>query len=255
MRSRLVAGNWKMNLAPAAAQKLAREVRDILRGVDAPAEVLICPPFVSLAAAREMIAGSPIRLGAQNCAAWADGAYTGEVSASMLAEAGCSHVLVAHSERRQFLRERDEDFIAKIDRAHAAGLVAVFCFGEVIGERRAGRAEAVVRAQLEGVLPHLKSATPVDTVLAYEPVWAIGTGETATPETAQAMHAFARGVVAQLLGQPTAEAMRILYGGSVKAANAASLFAQPDLDGGLVGGASLQAAEFAGIVRGAAAGR
>ena len=255
MRSHLVAGNWKLNLGPAAARKLAREVRDGLRGVDTRAEVLICPPFVSLAAAHEMIAGSPVRLGAQNCAASDAGAYTGEVSAAMLAEAGCSHVIVAHSERRALLGERDEAFIAKIDRAHAAGLIPIFCFGEVLEERRGGRAEAVVQAQLEGVLPHLKSCTPADTVLAYEPVWAIGTGETATPATAQATHAFARGVVARLLGPATAAGLRILYGGSVKAGNAPELFTQPDIDGGLVGGASLQAAEFIGIVRGAPAGR
>ncbi len=251
MRRKLVAGNWKMNLGPAAAQQLARGVRDGLRALDAAGEVLICPPFVSLAAAREMIEGSAVRLGAQNCATTASGAFTGEVSAAMLAEAGCSHVIVAHSERRQHQRETDADFVAKIDQAHAAGLVAVFCFGEVIEQRRAGRAQEVVRAQLEGVLPHLKSCGPADTVLAYEPVWAIGTGETATPATAQDMHEFTRATVARLLGRETAAGLRVLYGGSVKASNAGELFGQPDIDGGLVGGASLQAAEFIGIVRAA----
>ncbi len=253
MRKKLIAGNWKMNLGPTAAARLAREVRDGLRGLDFRGEVLLCPPFVSLAAAREMIAGSPVLLGAQNCATEAGGAFTGEVAAAMLAEAGATHVIVAHSERRQYQRETADEFIRKIDQAHAAKLTAIFCFGEVIEEHRAGRAEAVVRAQLEDVLPHARALTPANTVLAYEPVWAIGTGETATPEVAQQMHAFSRQVAATLLGAETAAELRILYGGSVKAANAGALFAQRDIDGGLVGGASLQAAEFLGIVKAAAA--
>mgnify|MGYP001766094073 CR=1 FL=1 len=251
MRKTLVAGNWKMNNGPAAAVKLAREVRDSLRAVATRGQVLICPPCVSLPAAREVVAGSPLLLGAQNCAAAASGAHTGEVAAGMLAEVGCSHVIIAHSERRQHQRESDAEFIAKIDAAHAAGLTAIFCFGELLEERRAGRAQTVVRTQLEGVLPHLKRLSPDNTVLAYEPVWAIGTGETATPEVAQEMHAFARAALAELAGRGAAAAMRLLYGGSVKASNAGDLFAQPDIDGGLVGGASLQAAEFIGIVRAA----
>lgn len=250
MRRKLVAGNWKMHKGPAEAAALARAVR---AGLPAGPEVVLCPPFVSLAAVKQALAGAPIGLGAQNCATEAAGAHTGEVSASMLAEAGCSHVIVAHSERRADQHETDDEFVRKLDQAHAAGLTAIFCFGEVLAERRAGRAEAVVRAQLEAVLPRARAVTPENTVLAYEPVWAIGTGETATPEIAQAMHAFTRETVARLLGAPAAAGLRILYGGSVKAANAGALFAQPDIDGGLVGGASLQAEEFLGIVRAAAA--
>ncbi len=254
MRRLLVAGNWKMNHGPAAAAALARALADGLaaaRGT-AAVDVLICPPFVSLAAARAALADAPLALGAQNCANEAGGAHTGEVSAGMLAEAGCAWVIVGHSERRQNQREGDDDFVWKITRAHAAGLGAIFCFGELLAERRAGRAEEVVRSQLRGVLPRLSGVTAANLVLAYEPVWAIGTGETATPEIAQQMHAATRRLAAEILGHGTATALRILYGGSVKAANARALCAQPDIDGGLVGGASLEAKEFLGIVRGAA---
>jgi triosephosphate isomerase len=251
MRRYLVAGNWKLNNGPAAAVRLGRDIRDRLRAVDLRGDVLVCPPYVSLPACAEILKGSPLLLGAQNCATAGSGAYTGEVSAAMLAETGARFVIIAHSERRQYQQETDEQFVQKIDQTHAAGLAAIFCFGEVIAERRAGRAEKVVRAQLEGVLPHVARFTAENSVLAYEPVWAIGTGETATPETAQAMHVFAREVVADLLGADLARSLRILYGGSVKAANAHGLFVQPDIDGGLVGGASLMAEEFVGIVRGA----
>ncbi len=248
MRRYLVAGNWKLNLGPGAARKLGREVRDGLRAFDLQGDVLVCPPFVSIPAVAEMVKDSPLLLGAQDCATEASGAFTGEVSAAMLAEAGAGHVIVAHSERRQYQQESDELFVAKIDRAHEAQLVAIFCFGEVIEQRRAGQAEQVVRAQLEGVLPHLKEVTAANTILAYEPVWAIGTGETATPEIAQEIHALSRGIVQDLLGADLAERIRILYGGSCKPANAEDLFSQPDVDGGLIGGASLQAADFLGIV-------
>ena len=253
MRRYMVAGNWKLNKGPADARRLAREVRDGLRRFDLKGDVLICPPYVSLPAAAEMVEGSPLLLGAQNCATEAGGAFTGEVAAGMLAEVGCSHVLVGHSERRQYQREDDDAFVAKIDRAHEAGLTAVFCYGEVIDERRAGRAAEVVRAQLEGVLPRVAELDAANTILAYEPVWAIGTGETATPEIAQAMHAHTRAVLTDLLGDDLAEGMRILYGGSCKPTNARELFAQPDVDGGLIGGASLKAADFLGIVEGAEA--
>lgn len=253
MRRYVIAGNWKMNRGPAEGAVLAAEVAAGVRALAAECEVVVCPPFVSLAAVRAALAGSPVRLGAQNCGAEAGGAYTGEVSAAMLVEAGCSHVIIAHSERRIYQREEEDDFVRKISRAHEAGLTAIFCFGELLDDRRADRAESVVRAQLEGVLPYVSSATPANTVLAYEPVWAIGTGETATPEIAQAMHAVARRTAADILGAETAAALRILYGGSIKAANARALLEQPDVDGGLVGGASLEAAEFMGIIRGAEA--
>ncbi len=251
MRSYMVAGNWKLNNGVAAARKLGREVRDGLRKFDLQGEVLVCPPFVSIPAVAEIIQDSPLLLGAQNCATETSGAFTGEVSAAMLAEAGATHVIVAHSERRAYQHESDEEFVRKIDLAHTAGLTAIFCFGEVSEERKAGRAEKVVRAQLESVLPHLTQLTAANTILAYEPVWAIGTGETATPEMAQEIHAMVRRTVADLAGVDLAEAIRILYGGSCKPSNARELFQLPDVDGGLIGGASLKPDDFLGIVAGA----
>jgi triosephosphate isomerase len=253
MRRYLVAGNWKMNLGPTAALKLGRDVRDRLRAIALRGDVLICPPFVSLAVVHDVIKESPLQLGAQNCATAESGAFTGEVSAKMLAEAGARAVIVAHSERRQYQRETDEDFVAKINLALRAHLTAVFCYGEVLEDRHTDRHQKVVRAQLEGVLPHLAGASADNLVLAYEPVWAIGTGETATPEMAQHMHAFSRQVATDLLGRDLAGRIRILYGGSVKPDNAMGLFSQPDIDGGLVGGASLDAGAFVGIVQGAEA--
>ena len=251
MRRKLVAGNWKMNLGPAAATKLARQVALGVPGLDGPPEVLVCPPFVSIPAVAAVLKGSAVLLGAQNCAVEDAGAHTGEVAAPMLSEAGATHVIVAHSERRTRQHETDDEFVHKIDRAHAAGLTAIFCYGERIEERRAGRERDVVRAQLAGVLPRLAAPTPANLVLAYEPVWAIGTGETATPQQAQEIHAFSRGIVAELLGNDAAARMRILYGGSMKPDNAVELMRQPDIDGGLIGGASLKADDFLAIVRGA----
>jgi triosephosphate isomerase len=251
MRTTLVAGNWKLNLGPAAAVKLARQVALGVLGLDGAGEVLVCPTAVCLPAVADVLRGSKVRTGAQNCAAEASGAFTGEVSADMLAEVGVRDVIVAHSERRSLFGEVDDDFVRKIDRCHEAGLRAIFCFGEVLAERRAGREKDVVRAQLTGVLPRLSAATAANLVLAYEPVWAIGTGETASPEQAQEIHAHSRAITAELLGGETARALRILYGGSVKPDNAADLFGRPDIDGGLIGGASLKAEAFLDIVRAA----
>lgn len=253
MRRYLVAGNWKLNMGPAAGRELAKGVADLLAGRELAGDVLICPPFVSIPAVGEVAKGDPVMLGAQNCADQAGGAYTGEVSAEMLAEAGCQYVIVAHSERREYQQETDDMFVAKIDLIHKAGMKAIFCFGEIIGDRKAGRAQDVVKAQLEGVLPRLEFVSAYNTVLAYEPVWAIGTGETATPEIAQEMHAFSRQTVAALLGQEVADYMRILYGGSCKPGNALELIGLPDVDGGLIGGAALKAADFVGIIDGAEA--
>ncbi len=253
MRRYLVAGNWKLNMGPAAGRELAAGVSRLLAGRELRGDVVVCPPFISIPAVAGAAQGDPVQLGAQNCAAQAGGAYTGEVAAAMLAEAGVRYVIIGHSERRQYYGETDEDFVRKIDLVHAAGLKAIFCYGEVLDERKAGRAEAVVEAQLKGVLPLLEGANAYNTVLAYEPVWAIGTGETATAETAQAMHAHSRGLVAGLMGAETAAAMRILYGGSCKPDNARELIGQPDVDGGLIGDASLKPADFVGIVEGAEA--
>jgi len=248
VRRFLVAGNWKLNKGPAEARGLANAVREHAIVAKSAVDALICPPTVSIPAAAEFADNAPLLLGAQDCSAHESGAFTGEVSAAMLKEAGCSHVIVAHSERREFHGETDEQFVAKIEQAHAAGLVAIFCYGELIEQRKAGEAETVVRQQLAGVLPRLKNPSPDNLVLAYEPVWAIGTGETATPAIAQSMHAHSRAVVAEILGAESATAIRILYGGSCKPSNAHELFGQPDVDGGLIGGASLKSDDFGGII-------
>jgi triosephosphate isomerase len=255
MRRYLVAGNWKMNLGPAAGRSLAAAVAERLKGRALRGDVLVCPPFVTIPAVAAVADGNPLLLGAQNCGDQDGGAFTGEIAPSMLKEAGVSYVIIGHSERRQFQREDDDLLVRKINLLHAAGLKAIFCYGELLAERKAGREREVVRAQLEGVLPRLEYADPYNTVLAYEPVWAIGTGETATPEQAQQMHAWSREVAGRLLGEGPAASLRILYGGSCKASNALDLFSRPDVDGGLIGGASLKAEDFVGIVDGAEAAR
>ncbi|MCP4293825.1 MAG: triose-phosphate isomerase [bacterium] len=255
MRRYLVAGNWKMNMGPAAGCQLTAEVQDLLKGRALKGDVLVCPPYLTIPAVSEIAKGEPVLLGAQNCSDQEKGAYTGQVSVDMLKEAGVQYVIIAHSERREYQKETDDQFVAKINRIHQAGLKAIFCFGEVLGERKEGRAEEVVRQQLQGVLPKLEFANAYNTVLAYEPVWAIGTGETATPEQAQEIHAFTRGVVSELMGKEVADFMRILYGGSCKPGNARELIGLPDVDGGLIGGAALKAEDFVGIIDGAESGQ
>lgn len=239
-RSRLVAGNWKMHGSLASNRALVEAVsagiRE-LRGV----QCAVCPPFPYLQQVAELLRGSPIALGAQNVSEHPQGAHTGEVSAAMLAELSCRYALVGHSERRQIYGETDARVAAKFVAARAAKLRPVLCVGETLDEREAGRTEEVVGRQLAAVLAQGPFG---DAVLAYEPVWAIGTGRNATPEQAQAVHAFLRKRV-------PAETT-ILYGGSVKAQNAAAIFAMPDVDGGLIGGASLAANEFLEIVKAAA---
>ena len=203
-------------------------------------EVAVCPPYPYLEQVSALLAGTPIAWGAQNISEHAQGAYTGEVSAAMIKEFGCRYVIVGHSERRQLFGESDARVAAKFAAARAEGITPILCVGETLEEREAGRTEAVVARQLEAVMKNVDFG---DAVLAYEPVWAIGTGRNATPEQAQAVHAFLR---ARLFA-----GVRILYGGSVKAANAAAIFAMPDIDGGLIGGASLVAKEFLEIVRAA----
>lgn len=246
MRRYLVAGNWKMNLGPAAGKSLAADVAARLKGRTLRGDVLVCPPFVTIPAVAAVADGNPLLLGAQNCGDQDGGAFTGEVAPSMLKEAGVSYVIIGHSERRQYQREDDELLARKVNLLHAVGLKAIFCYGELLAERKAGREREVVRAQLEGVLPRLQYADPYNTVLAYEPVWAIGTGHTATPAQAQEIHAFLRARLGER-DATMAAGVRILYGGSVKADNARELFAQPDIDGALVGGASLSGHDFAAI--------
>jgi triosephosphate isomerase len=232
MRARLVAGNWKMHGSTAANRALLEALVSGVQGV----ECVVCVPFPYLAQAAERLKGTAIAWGAQNVSEHAQGAYTGEVAAAMLADLGCRYVLVGHSERRQLYGETDAVAAAKFAAAQAAGVRPIFCVGETLAERDAGRTEEVVARQLDVVLAPGRFG---DAVLAYEPVWAIGTGRTATPEQAQAVHAFLR--------RRVGEATRILYGGSVKAQNAAAIFAMPDVDGGLIGGASLVAADFLAI--------
>jgi len=271
VRKPMVLGNWKMNGDAAMAARLLDAVRhgeqggsgvDVLaaagsQGSGGP-EVGVCPPYPYLALASARLAGGSVGWGAQDVCAFDDGAYTGEVSARMLADLGCTWVLVGHSERRTLFGETDDAVARKTERARGAGLVPVVCVGETRAEREAGATEAVLGRQLDAVCPVLREATASTEddcgfVVAYEPVWAIGTGLTATPEQAQAAHAFIRARLAER-GVVSAARARLLYGGSVKPSNAAQLFSLPDVDGGLIGGASLVAGDFLSICR-AAAGR
>lgn len=242
MRKRLVAGNWKMHGTLNGNVALLSGLRAVLPPRD-QVDVLVIPPAIYLAQVADFLkrAGSEIGLGAQDVSAYGEGAYTGQVSAPMLKELGCSHVLVGHSERRALCGETDQQVAEKALRALENGLVPIVCIGETLDEREAGQALEVVNRQLQAVVERL-GAQLGQAVIAYEPVWAIGTGRTATPEQAQEVH----GHIRKQLGE-AGEKMTILYGGSVKAANATELFAQPDIDGALVGGASLVAEEFAEI--------
>jgi triosephosphate isomerase len=238
----LVAGNWKMNLGHADAVGLAADVVRATDDATGAVGVAVCPPAVWLDAVAERLRGSGVRLGAQNVHPEDAGAFTGEVSPPMLRDLGVHYAIVGHSERRQLFGETSAFVAEKVRAAQAAGLVPILCVGETLEERESGDAEATVLDQLASSLEGVGSA---DLVVAYEPVWAIGTGQTATPDQAQAMHAAIRGALAERF--PGAD-IDILYGGSVKPGNAAELFAQPDLDGALVGGASLDAESFAAIV-------
>ncbi len=248
MRRRFVAGNWKMHGSRAQAAGLAASVRAGLEG--SPVEVVVCPPYPLLETVGRVLDGAEIGLGAQDLSEHREGAYTGEVSAGMLAEAGCGYVIIGHSERRTWHGESDELVARKFAAAVAAGLVPIFCLGETREEREAGEMEAVVGRQVDSILHNLDAEAVRRSVFAYEPVWAIGTGLTATPEQAQEVHALIRGRVAER-DPDAAHSLRIVYGGSVKADNAAQLFGMPDIDGGLIGGASLKAADFMAICQAA----
>lgn len=248
MRRSFIAGNWKMFKTAEEGAGLVRELSQLLDGCD-KADVAVCPPFTALPAAAAELTDSRIELGAQNMHWEASGAFTGEISAGMLVAAGCRHVILGHSERRQLFGETDETVNRKIKAALAAGLHPIVCVGETLAEREAGRTKAVVEAQVRGSLAALESKDMLKITLAYEPVWAIGTGRNATPDQAQEVHADIRALLAELFGKACAEAVRIQYGGSVKPSNAKAILAQSDIDGALVGGASLKASEFAEIVR------
>jgi len=245
MRRKLVVGNWKMHGSLATNAELLAGIRAAEPFV---CEAAVCVPFPYLSTCLLALQGSHIGLGAQDCSAHEQGAYTGEVSAAMLADVGCRYVIVGHSERRAYHGESDQLVADKAKMVIGKGLVPIVCVGETLAEREAGQTKAVVKRQLSAVIHTLGQCIP-QAVVAYEPVWAIGTGKTATPEQAQEVHAVLRKQLAAATEH--AGAMRILYGGSVKPDNAAALFAQPDIDGGLIGGASLKAADFVAICRAA----
>lgn len=242
-RSKLVVGNWKMHGSRAANAEL---LAALLAGRPYAADVAVCAPAVFIGDVAATLAGSDIRWGAQDVSAHEQGAFTGEVSAAMLAECGCRYAIVGHSERRALHAESDELVAAKAQASLARGVTPIVCVGETLEERDAGQTEAVVKRQLSVVIHQLANCA-AEMVVAYEPVWAIGTGRTASPEQAQAVHRVLRAQLHAATGR--GEAMKILYGGSVKADNAPALFAQPDIDGGLIGGASLKAADFIAICR------
>ena len=249
-RKKIVAGNWKMNLDRAKARDLTAAVAG-RRGEAAKVELVLCPPalYVDTVGAALSGAKSDVGLGAQNMHDKASGAFTGEVAPSMLVDMGCRYVILGHSERRTLFGETDAAVNAKTKAALAAGLVPIVCVGETLEERDAGRTAAVVTAQVQGSLGGLSPAELEKVVVAYEPVWAIGTGKVATPEQAQEVHALIRGLLGKLASSDVADRVRIQYGGSVKPDNAADLARQPDIDGALVGGASLKADDFLGIAR------
>lgn len=249
-RTPIVAGNWKMNKTRPEAKALATAVAELLGQQDG-VETVLCPPFTELGTVADAIAGRKIHLGAQNCHHEDSGAFTGEVSVPMLAAAGCRFVIIGHSERRQFFHETDEGVNVKAKSIIRHGLTPILCVGELLAERESGKTLDVVRTQVSGGLKDLTAAQVAALVLAYEPVWAIGTGKTATPDQAQEVHAAIRKLVAELYDNGTAAAVRIQYGGSVKPDNAKELLGQPDIDGALVGGACLEANGFASIVRAA----
>ncbi len=246
MRTKLIAGNWKMNLLSDEAVALATAVVEAA-GESGP-DVLLCPSFTLIGPVREAVEGSRVAVGAQNVYWEQKGAYTGEVSAPMIVDAGCSHVIVGHSERRQFFGETDISVNRRTRTALDAGLTPIVCVGETLEEREEGHTEEVIEQQIGGAFERFTVEDMEKVVIAYEPVWAIGTGKTATPETAQEVHALIRSWLTERFGETLAQQVRILYGGSMKPANAVDLLAQGDIDGGLVGGASLKTDQFKEII-------
>lgn len=247
-RRPLIAGNWKMNGLRADAKSLADEIATLSNTQsDAAFDLLVCPPFTVMETVGAAIESCDVFLGAQTCHTAESGAHTGDISPLMLKDAGCSHVIVGHSERRTDHAESDADVQAQAIAAHAQDLIAIICVGETEAERESGQALQVVREQILGSIP--AGATSVNTVIAYEPVWAIGTGKVATPDDVQEIHADIRNTLADKLGQDTADGMRILYGGSMKPGNAKELLALADVDGGLIGGAALKSEDFWAIAQ------
>jgi len=248
MRTPLIAGNWKMNKTVGEARELVIALKDKLAGVT-DVEIAVAPPFTSLLAVAEVIEGSNIKLAAQDMHWEKQGAFTGEISPLMLKDAGCQYVIIGHSERRIYFSETNETVNKKVKTAHAHSLRPIVCVGEKLEEREAGITKDVVKDHVVNGLAGLTEEQMLDTVIAYEPVWAIGTGKTATPDLAQEVHEFIRELLSKQYSPSVADAVRIQYGGSVRPDNIAQLMAQPDIDGGLIGGASLDADSFARIVR------
>ncbi len=247
MRKNIVAGNWKMNTTVPEGIELAKAV--VARSAEVPAEVklIVATPYTHLCPVAEVVKGTVVGLSAENCADHAKGAYTGEVSADMLVSAGCEYTILGHSERRQYYGETDAKLVEKTKLALGAGLKVILCVGENLDEREAGKHFAVCEEQIKNVLYNFTAEDMKSIIVAYEPVWAIGTGKTATAEQAEEIHAFIRKVVCEKFGAQVADDLTILYGGSCKPSNAKELFAQPDIDGGLIGGAALKADDFIAI--------
>ena len=249
MRRPLIAGNWKMNLSKAEGVALAKELAQAAGGI-ASCDLAVCPPAVYLDAVGQVTKGTKLGLGGQNLYHEPSGAFTGEISAAMLLDVGCQYVILGHSERRHIFKETDADINLKVHAALKAGLTPIVCVGELLAERESGATAKVIDTQFTGSLANVSAEQLANLVIAYEPVWAIGTGKLATPEQAEEVHRDLRKLIASRYNPATAEAVRIQYGGSVKASNAESLLSQPNIDGALVGGAALKAADFLGIVAG-----
>lgn len=250
MRQKIVAGNWKMNKNLDEAKELIEGIKkEVKTGLEEGTRVIIAPSFVNLQSAVKNTEESVVEVAAQNMHQSKSGAFTGEVSADMLTNLGVNIVILGHSERREYFGETDELLAQKVDAALVNGLEVIFCFGELLEDRKSGNHFGVVESQVKKALFHLKKEAFKNIILAYEPVWAIGTGETASPEQAQEMHAFVRELFAKEYGKEIADTISILYGGSVKPANAKEIFSKPDVDGGLIGGAALKAEDFAAIIK------
>jgi triosephosphate isomerase len=247
MRTPVIAGNWKLFKTISEATAMVTELKPLVAG-NAGVEIVVAPVFTALSRVADAVSGSNVRVAAQDCYWEEEGAFTGEVAPKLLKDAGCSHVIIGHSERRQYFGETDATVNKKTKAAIAAGLSAIVCVGETLAEREAETTFAVIETQVTGGLSVLTPDDMKQVIIAYEPVWAIGTGKTASDAQAQEVHAFIRGLVSRLMGQPVADAVRILYGGSVKPDNVKGLMSQADIDGALVGGASLKADSFAAIV-------
>ncbi|HUX53067.1 MAG TPA: triose-phosphate isomerase [Williamwhitmania sp.] len=249
MRKQIAAGNWKMNTLPDEGENLVIEIVEKSKEVDPNVELIVCPPFTHLSSLLRRTRDSRVMVGAQNCFWETSGAYTGEVSVDMLKELGVSHVIIGHSERREYFTESDEILLKKVKLVLHAGLTPIFCIGERLEDREHSNQFDVVKHQMANVIFMLSESEIKKVVVAYEPVWAIGTGRTATPEQAQKMHAFIREAITVSFNTKVSSTIPILYGGSVKGANAKEIFSMPDVDGGLIGGASLSAAEFIQIAK------